>query len=116
MIRVPAVAGWLSGMWPCCVIMYDTPLPHHTHILAAVVIMCCTPAQTASVERTTQLEAVRAEADAQVASARDAAAAATAALEEARSASAADAQRVASDKAELDKQLRVAQVRWDDVV
>lgn len=70
----------------------------------------CVPIQAARADQKKQLEAVREEAQGQIQAAKEGAAAAQALLAEAQTAAAAENQRVAAEKAELDKQLKVAQV------
>lgn len=67
--------------------------------------------QAATADREQQLEAIRAEAQAQTQAAKEGAATAKALLEEAQATASAENQRVAAEKAELDRQLKVAQVR-----
>lgn len=67
--------------------------------------------QAADASREQQLEAIRAETKAQTQAAKEGAAAAHALLKEAQATAAAENQRVAAEKAELDRQLKVAQVK-----
>jgi hypothetical protein len=67
--------------------------------------------QAAASDREAAVAAVREEAAAQLRAAQEGAAAAQALLAEAQAAAAAESERMASEKSELDKQLKVAQVR-----
>jgi hypothetical protein len=68
------------------------------------------PRQAATSDREDALVAAREEAAQQLEAAKAAAAAAAVQLEEAQAAAKAEAERLASDRLELDKQLKVAQV------
>jgi RecB family endonuclease NucS len=81
-----------------------------------VPLICCwhpsqPTLQAAASDREAAVAAVREEAAAQLRAAQEAAAAAQALLAEAQSAAAAESERMAAEKSELDKQLKVAQVR-----
>lgn len=78
-------------------------------LLPAACLLICTP-QSATAEREALLDAAKAEAAAQLQAAHEAAEVAAAALAEAKAVATAEAGRLAADKTELDRQLKVAQV------